>query len=274
MARKKIETAPGNLRIIVYFVVVVVALVSISGAWKFWLLVRESTFDPAYRFTIAVSTRPPRVISFSPDAPVITQLVVTEATDIRQLSSQLGIFVDQSVVGKSAIPSLDVRLLISYLFFHMGDMETKLTVLDLGRFYLLAQTPTERTLVSEEISLSTDQKTVDKLLLGYLADPSVQQENISVAIINATGVSGIGNRVARVIANIGGNVVSVSTGDVDQSSSALLYNGKLSYTARKLSRLFRVSPGELANRNALGNDAAGADIVIVVGKDSLSYVSY
>lgn len=89
------------------------------------------------------------------------------------------------------------------------------------------------------------------------------REKISIAIVNGTGVAGLGNRIARLITNIGGNVVSVSTSDNLISDSEILYSKENNYTARRIAQILSFKINNKDNMDI-------SDVTIFIGKNNLS----
>lgn len=95
-----------------------------------------------------------------------------------------------------------------------------------------------------------------------LSDPKVSSEHLSVAVFNATNHPGLAQKAARVITNIGGNVIITSNSDKKYDKTYLW--GEPSATLTRLTQIFgsaKISPIED------GIASSRAHINILVGED-------
>jgi hypothetical protein len=100
-----------------------------------------------------------------------------------------------------------------------------------------------------------------------LTDASVYQENQTIQVINAADVYGLGSRLATLITNIGGNVVLVSTSDETIQNSKIVYSGKESYTAKKISDYLGILTQQSDQRGV-------ADVIITIGRDKAGSLKF
>ena len=104
-----------------------------------------------------------------------------------------------------------------------------------------------------------DPQLLDNMISENLLDTNLASEAKKIEIRNATQVSGMGNFVSRVIANMGLEVVSVK--NEEQTTETLIYAKENSRTVAKLAKFLQVK----IIREELP-DAQG-DIIIVLGRD-------
>ena len=104
-----------------------------------------------------------------------------------------------------------------------------------------------------------DPQLLDNTISENLLDTNLASEAKKIEIRNATQVSGMGNFVSRVIANMGLEVVSVK--NEEQTTETLIYAKESSRSVAKLSRFLqaKITKKELPNSQG--------DIVIVLGRD-------
>lgn len=101
-----------------------------------------------------------------------------------------------------------------------------------------------------------------------LAEESIVSERVSVAIFNATSYPGIGQRAARMVTNMGGNVISVKNSPREVKSSQVW--GKDSYTKKRLSKIFILDCNNNPKCDTIGSSEvkdSRADINIILGED-------
>lgn len=265
MKKKSASTDKNSLKIVVFFVVSVAILITISLAVKTILMIRVSKFDGSHRFTILIEQKKSAIelLSFDPGVPSLVILQLKGASlSSASVGETLGILPDASIV----LPD-DFQLAqnspneMGSLLWSFNRLRTDLTLYDMFRFYFLVKSITLANNRVLSLTLPLESNEIDKVVSSEFLDTSVSQENISVQVINASGVPGLANRLARVIANMGGDVVSVTTSQDFSAHSSIHYFGASSYTLFKFSRLLRYPVSSLTNETI-------ADILITIGKDS------
>lgn len=88
-------------------------------------------------------------------------------------------------------------------------------------------------------ALTITPSNLDQYLQGIFVDDDLKSEGLSVAVYNSTNHSGLGEKAARTIANMGGRVVVVSNSSAGLKQSLIL--GKESDTRRFLAEIFASS---------------------------------
>lgn len=111
--------------------------------------------------------------------------------------------------------------------------------------------------------------------LKYFIESKISQEGLSIAVFNATKQPGLGGKAARVITNIGGNVIIISNSEVLRKRSVVLINSGLegssearsSLTFKKLKTLFVYNSGDENDLNDPQLKLSRASINVVLGDD-------
>lgn len=111
-------------------------------------------------------------------------------------------------------------------------------------------------------ALVIEKEKLDDLLAGYFIEPSVRDEDKRVAVINSTAVTGLGNRTARVLTNIGVTVVDVGSKSEDLSRCEVRTAKKYLtlWTTRRIAQVFSC---EIVTTG----DEERAQVTIVLGQD-------
>lgn len=255
------------------FCIAVSFLIVASLTVKFFFLLKASLFDGQHRFSIFVTDTQgtSEVISFAPDTQTISMLILpTERTSTKKnIERFLGIPID----GFMHVPKQyelkaenDVVLFARSAVFEYKTLLTNLTIIDTIRLWFFAKSIPTYSIVVRTLNTSldnvsiADQLTVDKRMLTLFGDESFAKEKVSIQIVNGTGIVGLGNRLARMITNMGGNVVAVSTaGDILQNSQ-IAYYGKETYTVKKLNKI-------LPARLNIMQKPEISDIIVTIGRD-------
>lgn len=287
--KKNLGEQQSNLTLVFFFCLFIGLLIIGSILFKAIFLVMQSKYDAVHRFTISVVNPDTQtnkkllsIYSFSPDTNTITILRLDGKTliDGSSLGKYLGIPIDAEIVfkdpeGKSAaierLVADDQSMpdgLMGRAFFNFYDLKTKLTQIDILRLFLFAKsTPThaitEKKLVLDAKGRLPDDITIDKIVAPLFIDAALADEKMSIQIINGTETAGLANRLARILINMGGNVVAVSTSDSIFPRSAIEYVGEKSYTVDRLSKTFGLTAREVQKSGI-------SDIIIKLGKDNIN----
>ncbi len=162
---------------------------------------------------------------------------------------------------------------------NLGGINTNLTLPELIRLYLSISSLrsdqfTFINLASENIVdkiiladgsgvLQIDPVKLDKTLEGLFNEKEMVKDHLSIAVMNATQEAGVGVKVARLIANMGGRVVMVGNFDKNISSRCLVKvasSFKDSYTVGRLLYVFGCGSIMEADANSQ------SDVTIVIGE--------
>ena len=253
------------MKMLVIYGLIVFFLVLVSLLFRVFSIIKESKFDGQHRFTLAVGEGEKAfgLLSFEPETASISLLTFSNGSSMSfsELNRQVGIIPDGYIKTRypldlhGAIPSL----LWSFIF-NSNSLTKNVTIYDLMRFYFFASKIPVSSISIQELAVSADAGVFNKEVALLFTDTSLSRENISIQIVNASGKPGLGSRLERVIANMGGNVVSVKTAMTSEMISKIEYNGQETYTLRKLNSLLSIRSEALKGQ-------AIAEIVILLGKD-------
>jgi len=268
MKRKKLDVKRNNTKIAIAFFIFVISIVFTSLLFKAVLVARQSKFDGNHRFTISVSNNKNlEIISFSPDIHSISILKLDGDIKNLKLERFLEIHIDGYVEASFLDTNREVASLMSNILFSYKDIKTNLNFVDIFRLFLASRTIPSNSVLTSHISSSFPSVKVDKIVAELFSDDEIERENQTVEIINTTSVTGLGGRLARLITNMGGKVVQVSTENNLQKNSYVLYNGRKTYTVEKLNKVLGFKTTQIEKQSI-------ADIRVVLGEDSKNPVSF
>lgn len=276
MKRKKKQTEGHTLRLAITFFVLVGLLLLGSILVKLATVIEKSHFDGTHRFTVEFTTKDKsfaKVVSFAPDTRSISIVTISNGQAVPHIGKFLGVPIDAKVKNSKetrlAARQEDVVLELQSLLFTYGSVETTLTPIQSGltpidilRLFLFAKEVPNSSVATREISSSLDGASIDKISSNLFVDYTLSQENISIQIINATQVSGLGNRLTRLITNMGGNVVSVVSKDESIKQSTISYTTKKTYTLQRLEKV-------LGFQSKILEEKGIADIILTIGEDGV-----
>ncbi len=262
---KKATSPKNTFRIFIVFCAVVLILILSSFAIKTVFVIKESKFDGTHRFTLVFSQNQKvnEVVSFNPQTTSASILTIKDSTKLTlsTIARTLGIASDAVVTTNNSIPdTTNINAFSSQVLFNT-NFRSSLSLFDKLRLFLLTQKIQSVNVSQENISLPMDMQQLDKVISELFTDATISQENISIEIINGSGVAGIGTRLERILNNMGANVVSVSTSRDIDPDTYIAYYGNESYTLHKLMQIFQMPSEKLTQKSI-------ADIVITIGRDS------
>ena len=112
---------------------------------------------------------------------------------------------------------------------------------------------------------------LDKEIKSIYLDSEIANEKLSISVVNATGINGLGKRVSRYVSNMGGRVVDVSSRNENLNKSVIIYKGEsksLEYLANILNIENKTEFQEgYKDAKIEHSEIIKSDIVIVLGLD-------
>ena len=256
----------SNLKLAGLFIVIVIGLILISGLFKLLLIVKESKFDGSHNFIVSfVGKNKTQVISFSPQGRTIS-ILDTESKNNNDLAKTLGIPIDGTVTFQASDKN-NISSALLRSAFSLGSSLKKITILDAFRLFLFDKTVPQNNIYERQLSPGLNDAQKSTVISLSMTDAAVYQENQAIQVIYASNVEGLGSRLAVVVANIGGNVVLVSTSDKIAQDSKIVYFGKESYTVKKISSYLGISPESSTQKGV-------ADVIITIGTDKAENLSF
>lgn len=241
------------------FGVVVMLLISLSLLIKLGVVFAASKFDSQHQFVLQVkeSNSKSDIIIFSPDIHQIALITLNGSQAgspaIKTIQLPIDAVISQDEAGEQS-DRLIHRVLAG------KNIMSNLNPFDRIKLLAFSQTVADDDMTTKQISLPVNAVTIDNTITTLATDQTLYKEGMTIAIVNGSGVSGLGNTLAKLLTHIGGNVISVTTADADVSQTALVYTGKKSYTVKRLEEIFGIV-GKSTEKAGI------ADMTITIGKD-------
>ncbi len=294
MVKKKSISSKSRMsgvKVAYSFFIFVLVLVLVSLALKLIAIASQSVFDAKHRFNLEVSVNGKNraVFSFEPESGSMVILKIPDKT-ISSLRRALEIPIDGNLTLLSSSPSYNHILQnenvsgkeVSRLFLEMlyagPRIYSSITTIDMIRLMIYSYDGSSSPLKTAILPQSESDLVTDKLVASLFSDQTIRHENESVSIINGTEVSGLGNRLARLISNMGGNVVVVSTSSSVLPKTRILYVNKKTYTLYRMEKLLNTKAFALQSAtDDLKDSLSGAalsDIIVVIGKENMSGLAF
>ncbi|HET9946947.1 MAG TPA: LytR C-terminal domain-containing protein [Patescibacteria group bacterium] len=245
-------------QVAIFAAIAVVLFIIFSLVIKTVKIVLASTFDGQHQYILqAIEQDKSVLISFTPDTKSMTIVTLSGNNAGQSAEKTIGVPVDAQI----EVPSQDPKDIPNHLPF-FGSIGSSFTQFDSIRLSLFAKTVNADNITTKYISLPQDVSSIDTTLTSLFTDQALYKEGKTVAIINAGGVSGGGNQIARMLGHIGCNVISVTTADSDSDVSKLLYTGAPSYSLSRFQRIFHIVGQKVDSQQI-------ADITVIIGKDKI-----
>ncbi|MBI4078712.1 MAG: LytR C-terminal domain-containing protein [Candidatus Levybacteria bacterium] len=259
-----------SLKLLLFFCVGIVIIIGVSLFVKIANIASLSLFDGKHRLTIVIDTAPAYILSFSPEDRSILVASITSKRQIeaKKIGQKLKIPVDATVSYRfKQGENIDAQLFL--MLTRYASLKTELTVFDIIRLWWFAKSAPKHAVIRtdiivpgvEENHINEPQYLTEKTSRLF-TDAALAEEKLSVEVVNATGESGFGARLAKFVSHMGGNVILVTTADTIASTSGIAYYGEKSYTLSRFEKILSVSSSQL-------HIPGIADIVITLGRDSV-----
>ena len=266
MQRQKTEAK--NIKLAGLFVFLVGGLVIMSLMVKLFFTIADSHFDGTHKFNVVfASSKNINVVSFSPSNNSLSILKIYGTTKPEDISKELRVPIDGIINSKEPTSDRSIASTVFKAIFPLGNSYQKMTIVDLIRIFLFSRSVSENSIYIRELLPGLNSVQKSTLINLSFTDPSIYQENQSIEIINSTDISGLGARLAEVITNMGGDVILVSGASDVENKSKIVYDGNTTYTIRKLSGFLQI-PLEKSDKKGI------ADVIIIIGKDSVGKINF
>jgi hypothetical protein len=269
--RKKVEHPQDgkSIKTVLIYAAVVLFVIAISLTFKAITIMQQSKFKGEH-FTLAVAQNDTvkEIIVFNPDDSSMSVLTLKGSSiPLAGLPKRLGISPDGQITTKDTSSDLindeDISQTLLKLGLRYAALKTNLTIFDIGRLSLYAKNlpPNKITIKEVEDTDLAENPQLERTLVSFFSDDVVATENISIQIINASGVSGMAQRLEYILLHQGANVVSVTGSQHVQAHSQIKYFGDKTYTLDKINNLLGFTVSKLDKETI-------AKIVIIIGEDN------
>ncbi|MBI4096614.1 MAG: LytR C-terminal domain-containing protein [Candidatus Levybacteria bacterium] len=259
--RKQKEAVASNTKIAIVFLIFLAVIAGISLIFKIILVVRAGQFDDFGRFTISVSdNRSVKVMSLSPGEKTIAIFKLNKSIEFANAGKFLKVPINGFIVSNSLDMNQNNSAFFLKAILNYNNLQTNLTIIDLLRLSFFARSVKDSEINVREIAQNLSAAEADKIVGRQVSDELMERDSQTIRIINGTDVVGFGNRLARLITNMGGNVIIVATSDSPIKTSEIFYTDKETYTVKKLTKMLKY-------KSVKESSNAVSDITITIGED-------
>lgn len=262
MIKSKRKKEPNNnLRLGLYFGIVVFFIIFVSVTFRIFDSIKKSTFNGQDTYTVAVFTKSKlHLITVSPKEGNLKALTLTNLKNEEALRS-LSIPYDNKAISSQEV-ELNPKTYFEKILFRQNDLESNLTTIDLIKLIFYSKKIGDDKV--EKRTIAAGDEEISATVSDWFLDQEIVNEGINIEIINSTEVPGLGNKYADLITNKGGNVVLVHSFQ-DETAKSVIYYKEDSYTVDKLSKLLGIPKEKKEDMNAV------SEIIVQVGSDKKDY---
>lgn len=262
---KQKESRLRNTKIAIVFLAFLAFFVGLSLIFKIVLVVMAGQFDDSKRFTLSVTNgKSIEIISLSSSSKNIAVFKFKDNIRPTEAGRLLKVPIDGFIISDTLDLNQKFNSLFVKAIFNYNSLKTNLTIIDLLKLAMLARTIPANSINVRMVGDRDISGLESDMVVGRLvSDTLIEKDHQTIQIINGTDIIGLGNRLARLITNMGGNVIIVATSDSPVKKSVILYIDKKTYTVERLQKVLRFNVVREA-------DNAISDITIVVGEDKIN----
>jgi hypothetical protein len=265
--KQKREQYKSNAKVAVVFFAFLIFIVGISLIFKLIILIRNGQFDNSRRFTLSITNgKNIEIMSLSPSLRNIAIFKFNYTLSSSQAGRLLEIPIDGIVDSKFINLNQEPNPLFMNVILNYNKLKTSLTIIDILRLLILAKTVPESAV--DVVGVDDQNGLVpDNIVGNSVNDDFVEKDNQTIQIINRTNISGLGSRLAKMITNMGGNVMLVMSEDNSIKKSAITYIDKKTYTVDRLQKI-------LGFEVVREPSNAMSDITIIIGEDKVNSLPF
>lgn len=271
MRPRSVQNESKSLKTFFIYTGIVVFFILLSLSIRAFYLIQQSKFDGKQQFVIALGQEGivEKIIAFTPAERSVTTLEL-KGEDVRfsSLGRQLSILPNATIETNGNVSTdEDISQTMQSVLLNYYTVKTNLTIFDAFKLFFISRKPTLTDREVREISVLENEEENNKKVANLITDDTIFSENVSIQIINASGVSGMGRRLERALINRGGNVVSVTTSRDLASASTIQHYGEETYTLITIKKLLGF-PVKTMEQEGI------AEIIITIGEDSKNSESF
>ncbi len=227
MDKKVLKKASrSNMFYIVILVVTIIVLTTISLGVKFVKLLSDSSFKTP-SFNVLILDQDARVVHVDRDSREISVFKINGSRDEIEKLSDLGVALTFRIPIDARITYdknkkisdeefFSLKHAIASLFNAVGADYKNMNSSDVLKMYKASRSVDSENITKidrDKSYLKDPNKNIDGELSEAFRDEGIVNEQLSVEVINATGVVGFGSRMSRLLENAGYNVISIKNGE-------------------------------------------------------------
>lgn len=259
MQRTAHKTIRNGALVAFFFLIVFVAIV-ISIAVKIFLLINHSTFDGHHQFILELQhANQDQLVILNPTTNTVSILRVHNMKNEWDIHA-----VEVPIDAVYQLPDDKQSASLQSIFFGMifrchNPVCQGIDTVDAIKMYFFTKHIRPSDIQTADVSLPVSQQDFRATIQSIANDDTLYHEALSVSIINDSGEVGLGNKASQLLTDIGANVVSVTSGEIQQNTTMQSIYGKESYSVQRLEKIFHLQSQKMQK-------AGISDIIITIGQ--------
>jgi hypothetical protein len=256
---KRQQSAHRTLRFALFLGIIIILVILAAIVVKIAIVLQRSTFDGQQQFILQIQhPKSTELLIFYPGSVSLTDIMLSQAVTKDMLIKKYALPVDGAVtISEEEQPKDFTRSLL----FHFNRFHPTITFFDAIRLFLFSQGVIGSNIHQDKLALPLDTSLLQQKVNKDFMDTTLYKESISVAIVNAAGVSGLGNNVALLLSHIGVNIISVTSSQKVSTRSFIAYTGQRTYTLQRLQQILHF-PVQASTTTGVAN------VTITIGTDT------
>lgn len=256
---KRKQSAHRTMRFALFLGITIILVILAATCIKLAIVIKQSTFDGQHQFILQVQhPTTTELLVFTPASSSITDITFSQSFSAKILLKQFALPVDGTVTTATQESPKDFTR--SFLF-HFRTFHPTITFFDAVRLFLFAQGVLPNNIQQDTLPSVTNNPSAQQKINKDFMDKALYKESVSVAVVNAAGVSGLGSNVALVLSHIGVNVISVTSSQQVSAHSLINYSGESTYTLQRVQQILHFPLEQSATPGV-------SDITITIGTDA------
>lgn len=249
-----------NSTLVVLFFLLVIAAIVISIIVKTTLLIAHSKYDGKHQFSLEITGgQKYEIVSFNPNLHTVSTLFIKGAKREGDVQS-LEVPIDAVYALQENAPLQSLQAVLFRMIFRCRYPVCKnLNSVDALKLYMFVRQLRPDAVQTATISLPVSQLDFKDAIQPLFTDETIYHEALSISIVNSSGESGLGNKLSQLLTNIGCNIVSVRSGDIQSITTMESSHGNESYTVQQLQKILGIQAEKMQGVGI-------SDIVITVGE--------
>lgn len=251
----------GGAFYLTWFIVFVFLFIILALGARIIFLFEKSTFN-SNSYSVLLSSQQAKILVIEKTIPEFTLIKLPQNSGNKlNQSLNYGIPIDAQIVT-SINGNFSWGDVFRVIFQPWNYRYTDMTAIDHIKLLLAVLKLQGDEIKKYEISINKENDLAgitQNELYDVFKDPQIISEGYSISVVNATDLSGLGGRVAQIIKNTGGNVVSISSEDKRETS--MIMSSEYSVTLQRLKRILGLKSEIKKNSSQI------SDIKIILGED-------
>lgn len=250
-----------NSTLLALFFLLVFLTILISLVVKIIFLITHSTVDSHHQFILEIKQQAneEQIVAFNRATSSISVLQVKGVKTAQDIQS-LQIPIDAQFILPDTMKQETLPSELFTMIFHCRYPSCKnINTVDAIKLYTFANNLRPSAIQTTDLSIPISPADLKTMIPSLFTDDTLYHEALSISVINASGEVGLGNEASQLLSTIGGNVLSVTSADPQETTTMQSTYGKDTYSIQRLQKVLRLQSQKMQKTGI-------SDIIITIGK--------